>query len=178
MFRRPRHVATLALGLALVAVAPGAARAYEERLTLELGAGYGMAPRRSEPLPQGPSLLAEALIGLSPAWSIGTRLGYTAFFPSPPAHLVSLGVEAVYQVDVVSVVPRISFGALALLEVAGGRAEGDLAPTCRLGLDFLRDGWLLGLDLRGSVPVLGRIDGLGPVILELGLRVGLVIDRY
>ena len=178
MFRRPRHVVTLALGLALVAMAPVSARAYEERLTLELGAGYALAPRRSEALPQGPSLLAESLIGLSPAWSIGARLGYSPFFPDPPTHLVSAGIEAVYQVDVVSVVPRFSFGALALLGVRSGGAQGDFAPTCRLGLDFLRDGWLVGVDLRASVPVLGRLDALGPVIVELVLRLGLVIDRY
>jgi hypothetical protein len=138
------------LGALLLCWAPAAvARAYEDQLTLGLGAGYAYAASSSQPQ-NGALFDLSSSVGLSAVLTVRARLSY-AFHPAArPLHAGLAGAELLYMVDVVELVPYFGAGLDAV-----GRArepaslEVDGAVHLVAGLDYLLSRTLaLGIDLR------------------------------
>lgn len=165
--------------LASVLVLPSAARAYEDQVVLELGVGY-VGTFGDEAIPAGVRGDLGVLIGLSPTLSIGTRLegGHLRDGDANVSYGAAL-VELVYAIDIVTAVPRFSFGARGM--VGSGSLEGvggDLGFDLGIGVDFLpRSGPNYGIEFRATLLLLDGLVELGPVLLGLTFRVGFPFDR-
>ena len=130
--------------------APATAHAYEDQLTLGVGLGYANAV--SDRLPQHGALLDVAgSVGLSNVWTLRTRLTY-AVHPDhdEPLHVGIVGLELLYLIDVVEVVPYFGIGVDGFGRSRFGDFSADAASHVVLGLDYLVSrGLALGLDVRG-----------------------------
>jgi hypothetical protein len=141
---------SVALGVVLLCVGPATiARAYEDQITLGVGAGYAHA--FSDRVPRHGALFdVSSSFGLDPEYSVRVRASY-AFHPDDsPLHVIGLGGELLYLVDVLEVVPYFGVGAGALGSVRGDadpQLDGELHLA--LGLDYLLSRSLaLELDAR------------------------------
>jgi hypothetical protein len=147
------------LGLLLAMTLPQKARAYEDQLSLGIGAGYAYAAR-SDSSHHGAYFQLEASLGLSPTWSLRGVLGYGEHPAAPRLGQGLLGVEAVYLVDVLELVPYAGIGvdALASFRLVETTFTPGLPPVDSID-------WLLAV---GAHPVLG-IDWLLGRAFFLGL---------
>jgi hypothetical protein len=121
---------------------PFPAHAYEDQLTLGVGAGYAHAA--SSGLPRhGAVFDLSASAGLGPVWSVRGRASYALHPHDRPLHVMLLDVEALYLVDVLEVVPYFGAGAGGLGRARPDNrasADGfDVGATAHLvlGLDYL-----------------------------------------
>lgn len=167
-----------AILLALWAL-PGTARAYEDAIVLEAGVGYVGSFGGSDTRPFGLRADLGALIGVTPALSLGFR-AEGGFVRDDDAQVgfFSPVAELVYAIDIVTAVPRFAFGARTLFSTDDGRVIADLGLDLALGLDFLpRSGPNWGIELRATFLPLDRNPSLGPVLFGLGVRVGFPFER-
>ena len=94
-----------ALGLLLAASThPSQVRAYEDQLSFGIGAGYAYATRAGASH-HGAYFQLEASLGVSPTWSVRGVLAYAEHPASPRWSQGLLGIEALYLVDVLELVP-------------------------------------------------------------------------
>jgi hypothetical protein len=102
-------------GLAALTAAwlPLKASAYEDQLSLGLGAGYAYTARSDTSHP-GVYANLEASIGFSPEWSLRGLVGFGAHPASPRLSRLTVGIEALYLVDVLEFVPYAGIGLDAL----------------------------------------------------------------
>ena len=126
-------------------------RAYEDQLSLGVGAGYAYLAHSGGPH-HGVAFDLEASLGLSATWSVRGTLGYSLHPGERTQSRLNLGAELVYVIDVVELVPSLGLGVDAL----GGRshtrphdAHVDFGVHPVLGLDWLvRRELMLGLSVR------------------------------
>jgi hypothetical protein len=145
-----RLLPTCAALLYLAVAVP--ARAYEDQLTLGVGAGYAHAA--SDAVPRDGALFdVSASTGLGAVWSLRGRASY-AFHPeAEPMHVALVDAELLYLIDVLELVPYFGLGAGAAGRVGSGVGSGevDVDPTAHavIGLDYLMSRALtLELDAR------------------------------
>lgn len=165
----------VAIGVLLASSIANTAKAYEERLLFEVGAGpsLGLVSGASP----GASIEIGVARGYGPSWSIGGSLRYAWYHVDPGPHRVAALLEATWQLDILRWVPRIAFGVGPAIVVDNG-ASLALATHVRIGADRLTDFGYFGLDLR--------LDGYGPggglsearFALTLNGRVGFLFDRF
>lgn len=148
MKRELRH-AFLALGVVmLLACFAAQARAYEDQISLGVGAGYGHLV--SDTLPAHGVLFAtEASVGLDDIWTL--RAGFS-FDYHPAQHalaLMLLSTELLYLVDVLEIVPYFGAGVDGVGALRSGAFAAELGVHPVFGLDWLASRELVfGLALR------------------------------
>jgi hypothetical protein len=138
----------------LLCAAPATtARAYEDALTLGVGAGYAQAVSSTEPS-HGALFDLTGSTGLSSAWSVRGRLSY-AFYPDDPGlHAGWAGAELLYMVDIVALVPYVGAGLDGIGRARHGDLDFDAGAHLVAGLDYLVSRELaLGLDARSHLLV-------------------------
>jgi hypothetical protein len=148
---RGRITLACACWTALAAIAPAVAHAYEDELTLGVGLGYANAV--SNTLPQHGALFDLAgSVGLSNVWTLRGRLSY-AFHPDDrPLHVGWAGIEMLYLIDVVEVVPYFGLGVDGFGRDRNGDFRADAASHVVVGLDYLVSRTIaLELDVRAHV---------------------------
>jgi len=178
---RSRLALALSALLALVVARPSSARAYEDQATLGFDVGWLGAPAAAAGVPRnGVSLGVSGTLGLSDSWSVGARVGYALHPADPILHSVLDGVELVYLVDVLQLVPSLGLGVDAFLSVRDGRVGADLGLHALLRLDYLASRTLMiGADVRAyALPFAFDEGGLSPFAIQVGLRLSLAFDRY
>jgi hypothetical protein len=153
----------------------GVAHAYEDQITLGVGAGYAYGV--SDSPPNHAALLDLSVsAGLSAEFSVRTRLSYALFPASEPEHALLLGGELLYLVDVVEFVPYLGLGLDGFGRLRAGATDLDAATHLVLGVDYLisRD-LTLGIDLR---PHLVFTDlAREPVVVALTVSAIWMFDR-
>jgi len=174
-----RHPTLALLGF-LAAFGAREAHAYEDQATLSLDVGYAAVLANPDLPPHGAMVGLSGTWGLSDAFSIGARLAYAAHPGDPLLHVGIAGVEVVYLLDIVTVVPFFGLGTDAILTAADGGAGVDWGLHAVLGLDWLvsRE-WIVGVDIRPYVLPLSLADnGVDPVYLSVSLRASMVFDTF
>ena len=162
------------LGLLLATALPGSAFAYEDQLSVGTGAGYAYATQTGSS-DHGAYFHLEASLGVSSTWSVRGVLGYGEHPATPRLSQGILGVEALYMVDVLELVPYTGLG------VDGLASFGALDPRIAIGahpvigIDWLLGrSFLLGLSAR-PIFVLSDL-GRGPLYLTVSLTAGWLVD--
>jgi hypothetical protein len=163
--------------IALVAASlPLKAAAYEDQLSLGVGAGYAYATR-SNSSHHGLYANLEASLGFSPEWSLRGLVGFGEHPASPLLSRLTrltLAVEALYLVDVLELVPYAGIGLEAL---ASFGPQGQLAIGAHpvVGIDWLLDrSFLIGLSAR-PVFLLNALDH-EPLYLTVSLTASWLLD--
>lgn len=153
-------IAAAASAALVVAIAlPEHARAYEDQLGLSLAAGYavvavdGPLSPAGVALPQhGFVLQAEASLGLGDTWELRALAGWAMEIGDTSLHRVSPGLEVVYLLDVLEVVPFLGLGIDAPISIFGDEVWADFAAHGVVGFDWLlaRE-YAIGLEVRPYV---------------------------
>jgi hypothetical protein len=127
------------------------ARAYEDQLTLGVGAGYAHAV--SESLPRSGAMIdVAASMDLHAVWSARARVSYALHPADESLHALLLGAELLYLVDVVELVPYFGLGAVGIGRARAGDTQLDAAAELVLGIDYLVSREItLGLEARPHV---------------------------
>lgn len=168
-------VAALVCGAAL----PSSALAYDRQLTLDVAAGWGVAPALAAPN-NGPSFAIGTAVGFADAWGVGVYAGWSvhpAFGGGEPFHLGFAGVEGLYFIDILEVVPFFGVGVdvLPTFDAASGTWGADFAAHLRASLDYLVSREVaIGLDIRPYV--LFTALGTDPVYITFLARLSYIID--
>jgi hypothetical protein len=169
----------LLLAAAIACSVPGAAHAYDRQLTLDVAAGWGVAPVLEAPN-HGPGGGIGASFGFDDAWGLGV---YTGWFVHPPfnggeaVHLGVFGVEGLYYLDILQVVPFFGLGidVLPAFDGATGEWSADFAAHVRASLDYLVSREvIIGIDIRPYV--LFTSLSIDPVYITFLARFSYVLD--
>ena len=157
--------------LALLGSLPTSARAYEDHVTLGVGAGYiGMPESEGRPL-HGVDIAVSAGGGFGDAWSLQGVISYNVFPGSPTLHMSVAGLETVYALDIVRFVPLLGAGLDGIWTVRERQARGDFALHVLLGADYLvTSRWIIGVDARGFWVSTHSQSALGPFLVTVALR--------
>jgi len=176
-----RGLASRVFGLALALGTwelASTARAYEDTVTVGLDAGLGLAVS-SDFTMGAPQLGLSSTWGINDAFTLGGRVAYGWHPDSPDAHVVVGGIEVVYLLDILEVVPFFGLGTDAFAVMRGGSRSPDWALHAVVGLDWLIDRrWILGFDFRAYFLPLDLESSLDPVYLAFGLRVSMAFEIY
>jgi len=167
--------------LALCLATPAVAWAYEDQATLGVDLGWLGAPSAEAGVPRnGASLGLSGTLGLGDSWSVGARVGYALHPADPSLHSGVAGLELIYLVDVLRLVPSLGLGVDGFFSLRDGEVGADLAVHALLRLDYLFSRRLLfGADFRiYALPFALDAGGLAPLAMQAGLRVSLTFDRY
>jgi len=112
------------------------ARAYEDQLTLGVGAGHAHAA--SDTLPRNGALFDVSVsTGLGPVWSLRGRASYALHPDAEPMHVALVDAEVLYLIDVLELVPYFGIGTGAAGRVRGGELDVDPTVHVVVGLDYL-----------------------------------------
>jgi hypothetical protein len=153
--RKSLVAASAVLAVAVLGL-PGRARAYEDQVGLALAAGYAavivdgpLSPAGSAVPQHGFVLQAEASIGVGDTWEIRALAGWGMEVADTSLHRVNPGVELVYLLDILEVVPFLGLGVDAPISILGGEVWADFAGHAVVGFDWLlaRE-WSIGLEVR------------------------------
>jgi len=143
------------------------ARAYEDQLSFGVGAGYAYGTQQGAS-DHGAYFQLEASLGVSPTWSVRGVLAYAAHPATPRWSQGLLGVEALYLVDVLELVPYAGIGIDALAGFTPSDTRFDVGAHPVLGIDWLLGrSFLLGFSAR-PIFVLSGLER-GPLYLVLSL---------
>jgi hypothetical protein len=165
---------TALASLVLLTLWSTTAHAYEDQIGLALGAGYTAKPYDQPDISHhGAGVHVDVGVGLSDVWEVRGHVGYAALVEGPVEHRLELGAEAIYLIDVLTVVPYFGAGIGGLMSVDARGARPDLLLDAVVGLDWLvTRQWVLGLDARIGLNVTGLARGpADPTWLTAGLRV-------
>jgi hypothetical protein len=163
-----------ALGLLLAAARSSSARAYEDQLSVGVGAGYAYATH-SASSDHGALVLLEASLGVSSTWSVRGVLGYGEHPATPRLSQGILGIEALYLVDVLELVPYAGLGVDALASFNALDTRFDVGAHPILGVDWLLGrSFLLGLSAR-PIFVLSDL-ARGPLYLTVSFTAAWLLD--
>ena len=158
----------------LAATLPSSARAYEDQLSLGVGAGYAYATREDSSH-HGAFVDVEASLGLSATWSLRGVLGFGYHPEKPRLSEGVLGIEALYLVDVLEFVPYAGIGVDGLLSIPRTEAHMAIGAHPVLGIDWLLDrSFLLGLCAR-PIFILSQLDH-SPLYLSVTLSATWLLD--
>lgn len=175
--RRPLAAVPLALAFWALSAAPSAA--YEDRGTLGIEAGYGVVVITDTTLPQHGALFGlELSLGLGDQFAVRAHADYGYHPGDDEMHVALFGLEGLYLVDIVQVVPYFGLGIDGIATVYQDAAGLELGFHVIVGLEYLLSrSWLIGLDVRPHfLPITlseGRTD---PVYISTTLRVSWVFD--
>ncbi|MBZ0117054.1 MAG: hypothetical protein K8H88_08675 [Sandaracinaceae bacterium] len=157
---------------------PATASAYDAQWSLDLGVGWGVAPALSSFPNNGPATSASAGFGIGDTWALRPTLSYAVHPPfngGDALHVLFGGVEGLYLIDILQVVP--SFGAgIDVLATYDGRLWGaDFAVHLVGSLDYLvsRE-FVIGVDIRPYF-LLTALDR-DPIYLSFLLRASVLFD--
>jgi hypothetical protein len=163
-----------ALGLLLAASLPSSVRAYEDQLSFGAGAGYAYATQTGSSN-HGGYFQLEASLGVSSTWSVRGVLGYGLHPAAPRLSQGILGVEALYLVDVLELVPYAGLGVDALASFGAADTRFAVGAHPIVGVDWLLGrSFLLGLSAR-PIFVLSDLDR-GPLYLTVSLSAVWLLD--
>lgn len=170
-YQRTSSAALLVVALALSATR---AQAYEDQLTLGVGAGYGSALSDTQPR-HGIVTDVAVSLGLDAVWSLRGRAAW-GFHPADEAmHVLLGGGELLYLIDVLEVVPYFGFGLDAFGRVRRRTPKLDAAAHAVAGIDYLLSRDLtLELDLRAHVRVTDLDDD--PIYLAVIVSTVFMVD--
>lgn len=169
----------LPLALALVCALPSLAHAYDRQITLDLAAGWGVAPALEAPN-HGPGGGIGTTIGFEDAWGIGVYAGWHGHPPFNGGEAYQLGmfgVEGLYYLDILQVVPFFGLGVdvLPSYDHTTDSWRADFAAHLRLSLDYLLSREVIvGVDIRPYV--LFTSLSLDPVYITFQARFTYVFD--
>lgn len=175
--------AVLGRALAFVALAltalPPVAHAYDRQLTLDAAVGWGVAPVLDAPN-HGPTVAIGTAIGFAEAWGIGLHAGWSvhpAFNGGETFHLGFAGIEGLYYIDILEVVPFFGVGVdvLPTFDESTSSWSADVAAHLRASLDYLVSREVaIGVDIRPYV-LLSALS-TDPVYLTFLARFSYVLD--
>ena len=146
----------LAAAIVAALLSPSAARAYEDQIGLSFGAGYAVVAS-DNPLPHhGFALQLEGSLGLDDTWEVRVIAGYALHLDAGSLHRVSTGLELVYLIDILELVPFFGLGVDAPVSIwdREGTTDAwiDVAGHAVVGLDWLLSReWAIGLEVRPYV---------------------------
>jgi hypothetical protein len=156
------------------------AHAYEDQWTLGADIGAGLVLGNDSAPVAGIAVGVGASVGLSSAWTFRGRLSYDFHPATLPLHVMTVGAEVYYTLDILKFVPFFGVGLDGIGTVQEGALGADLAFHALVGVDWLVSRELvIGLDIRPYVLPFSLAErGIDPVYLSASLRVSLVFDRY
>jgi len=161
----------------LLTAAP--ARAYEDKLTVGVEAGYAAVVVESDLPTHGFALGLASSIGLDDIWSVRAHVAWAYHPGSRDLHVGILGAEILYLVDIVQLVPFFGAGIDLLGTVFDGTAGIEAGVHIVLGLEYLlsRDA-LVAFEVRPHFLPLAIVeDGrLDPIYITAGVRGSLLFD--
>ncbi|AKF06907.1 hypothetical protein [Sandaracinus amylolyticus] len=146
----------LVAAIAAALLCPSSARAYEDQIGLALGVGYA-AVASDNPLPHhGFVAQLEGSLGLDDTWEVRALAGYALHVDDALLHRASVGVELVYLIDILELVPFFGLGVDAPVSIwdREGTTDAwiDFAGHAVVGLDWLLSReWAIGVEVRPYV---------------------------
>jgi hypothetical protein len=171
---RTRDAILVGVAALIAASLPNKAAAYEDQLSLGVGAGYAYATR-ADSSHHGIYANMEASLGFSPEWSVRALVGFGEHPASPRLSRLSAGVEALYLVDVLEFVPYAGIGLDALASFGVERDKWAIGAHPVVGIDWLLDRtFLLGLSAR-PIFLLNALDRQ-PLYLTVSLTASWLLD--
>ncbi len=169
----------LLLAASLCVALPSTALAYDHQVTLDAAAGWGVAPAFSA-TDNGPAWALSSTIGFDDTWGLGVYAGWAvhpAFNGGEPVHFGFAGVEGLYFIDILQVVPYFGLG-IDVLPVYDGNTNqwsADFAAHLRASVDYLVSREVaIGVDVRPYV--LWTALSTDPVYITFLARVSYVFD--
>lgn len=159
---------------------PSTAAAYDRQVSLDIAAGWGLAPAL-EMLPNhGPFASLATTIGIDDTWALGVNAGWAIHPPltdssQPLFHVGVLGVEALYYIDILEIVPFFGAGIDLLPTFDGSNLFVDLAAHLRLSVDYLASREVaIGIDVRPYILLTAL--STDPVYVTFQIRLSLLFD--
>jgi hypothetical protein len=167
-------IAIIALATLLAAALPDSVRAYEDQLSLGVGAGYAYATLAGSSH-HGAWVNLEASLGLSSTWSVRALLGYGEHPAAARLSRGLIGAEVLYLVDVLEFVPYAGVGVDALASFTTADTQLAVGTHPVVGIDWLLGrSFLLGLCVRPFF-VLSELDR-SPLYLTSSLTAAWLLD--
>lgn len=162
----------------LLMITPASARAYEDQVTLGLDVGAGLAVSSDFGL-AGAQIGLSVGWGWSDAWLLQGRASYALHPDGPDVHVPIVGLETVYLLDILQIVPLLGIGMDAIAIVSSGQSEWNVAVHAMVGLDYLLNReWIIGFDFRAYLLPQNLSSDLVPWYVSFGFRVTKVFERY
>jgi hypothetical protein len=182
-----RRALPSALAIVLVGgVCASEAKAYDRQITLGPTAGWAFAPAL-EPRPpataapdHGPVGGVDMTLGFGDTWGVGAYLAWAvhpAFDEGEPYHFGLAGVEGLYFLDILQVVPFFGLGidVVPTYDANTDTWAADFAAHARASVDYLLSREvLIGADIRAYI--LPTALDLDPVYLTFQARLSFVFD--
>jgi hypothetical protein len=168
------------IALLAALAAPAAASAYDRQVSLDVAAGWGVAPALQMVPNHGPYASVGTAIGFDDAWGLGITLGWAVHPPfvnasDAPFHVGVVGVEGLYYLDILQVVPFFGVGIDLLPTIAGDAPGLDFAAHVRVSLDYLVSREVtIGIDVRPYILLTAL--SVDPVYLTFAARVSFLFD--
>jgi hypothetical protein len=158
----------------IAATLPLPASAYEDQLSLGIGAGYAYSSR-TDSSNHGIYANLETSVGFSPEWSLRGLVGFAEHPASPQLSRLTVGIEALYLIDVLEFVPYAGIGLDALASFGVERDQLGLGAHPVVGIDWLFDrSFLLGVSAR-PIFVLSAFEA-EPLYLTVSLTASWLLD--
>ena len=172
----------LALAASLLAslLGPRSAAAYDRQVTLDLGVGWGFTPALEMLPDHGPVGSLATTIGFDDTWALGIHASWGVHPPltsstDPTFHVGVVGVEALYYIDILAVVPFFGLGVDVLPTTDETAWALDFAAHARVSLDYLVSRQItVGLDVRPYV-LLTALD-IDPVYVTVQVRMSALLE--
>ncbi|MCA9605685.1 MAG: hypothetical protein KC619_08830 [Myxococcales bacterium] len=175
-----RGLSSRLCALALVLGVPSGAMAYDHQVSLDVNAGWGLAPALEMVPNHGPTAGIGTSIGFDDAWGMAFQLGWAVHPPFVNAtdevfHVGIFGVEGLYYLDILEIVPFFGVG-IDLLPTLNGSTWGlDFAAHVRVSVDYLVSREVtIGVDVRPYILLTAL--SLDPVYLTFQARVSFLWD--
>jgi hypothetical protein len=163
--------------LVLLVASPSTAAAYEQQVSLDLSAGWGVAPVLPAPN-NGPAWALSSAIGFDDTWGLGIYAGWAVHPPfngGESVHVGIFGAEALYYIDILEVVPFFGLGIDVITTFDGNAWGADFAAHLRASVDYLVSREVaIGVDVRPYI-LFTNLD-LDPVYLTFLARVSVLLD--
>lgn len=176
----PRKALSAALVGALLAMAAPVS-AYDRQISLDVAAGWGIAPALSGLPNHGPGATVGAAIGFDDTWGLGVYGGWAVHPPltdgaAPTFHVGFAGVEALYYFDILQIVPFFGAGVDVLPNTDGSNWGADFAAHLRISVDYLVSREVtVGVDIRPYI-LFTALPDINPVYLTFQARVSFLFD--
>lgn len=160
-------------------VLPSAATAYDRQVSLDVAVGWGVAPALEMVPNHGPFASVATTIGFDDTWGLGINAGWAMHPPltdsSEPFHVGVLGVEALYYIDILEIVPFFGAGIDLLTTFDGSDLFIDFAAHLRVSVDYLASREVtIGIDVRPYI-LLSALS-TDPVYLTFQVRLSFLFD--
>ena len=161
-----------------VAALPGRAEAYDHQLTFDFTAGWGLSPAIVMEPDHGPMGGVGLGIGFDDTWGLGFVADWAVHPPftdnSDPLQVGLFGVEGLYYIDILEIVPFFGVGVDFITTFDGVTWRGDFAAHVRVSVDYLvsRD-IAVGIDVRPYILFTNL--SLDPVYISAQARLSILL---